>query len=146
MGVRDLLRFYLELSLPDRAIVAIEKLGLSRSPSHHEATGNPGLHQSALPQDELTLILQSIDMARYGGPSFSKDSFDRMTVALRQVISTIPGSPEPATINAIAQTILDGAANGERDPLRLAILAMATQQQDVAAPPPVEKVERPHTT
>lgn len=123
MGMRDLLRFYFELSLPDKAMVVIERLGRSKSLGYQATSGGLGPSETALSLDELKLVLQKIDVARYGGLSFSTESLDRMTVALRKVISTLTEPPGPTSINAIAQTILDVAASGERDPSRLAALA-----------------------
>lgn len=127
MRFRDALKFSLELFLPERAVLAVERFALERpgetSPTLRE--------QSASTSDEASYdnnarkIIEELDSSQFGGPSFGPQTIALMSRALEEAQASLPQPIADDCARAIAASILSVAAAGERDPVRLKTLAMS---------------------
>jgi len=70
-------------------------------------------------------MIEELDHGRFGGPSFSQQTIDLLSMALE---SAVASSGAPATdeqLRSIAAMLLKVAGDGERDPVRLKAAAMS---------------------
>lgn len=126
MRFQDTVRFSLELVLPERAVRALEKIkdiGASRVLS-------PALQQTDTPSNHLRRLIEEIDRDRYGGPSFGTDTVALMTIAVDRAIATYPQPVSTEHVRKIIKCIIAVAEEGERNPERLRLKALAELQKN----------------
>lgn len=128
MKLRHIISYSLQLFVPETVITAFGR----RSPPVPVASTSPALSPDqgraasagSASKSKSLLLIEELDSAKFGGPSFGQESISVMTKALDQAIACLPSPIEQATLTEIAQKILDRAADGERnlDHLRQAAL------------------------
>jgi hypothetical protein len=134
MKFRELLRFSLELILPQRALVAFARRAAGpreASEAHpqaeadaHISTGHAATRgidstkHDGSTSDGRPLIAE-LDSAHFGGPSFGEQSIAMMAEALDDVLAALPPPVAVSTKRELAANILKRAADGERNPDRL---------------------------
>ena len=128
MKLRHIISYSLQLLVPETVITAFGR----RSPAVRIASPPPVLSPDdgrAAPagsagKSKSLLLIEELDSAKFGGPSFGEESISVMAKALDQAIACLPLPIEHAKMKEIAQKILDRAADGERnsDHLRQAAL------------------------
>jgi hypothetical protein len=122
MKFRDAIGFSLQLVLPDKAILAFERF--LQPPRPGSSLGAPppaGARPDSVVRtnsDSLWLI-KELDSAQFGGPSFGEQSISMMAKALDDALTMLPSPIENSKMRELAQKILDHAADGERNPVRL---------------------------
>ena len=67
-------------------------------------------------------------MKIFQGTSFSPDVIEAMTQALDGAVETLPEQVSSGRVQALAKNIVDLAAQGERDPERMKLLALLALQ------------------
>ena len=60
----------------------------------------------------------------FQGASFSPDTITAMTQAFEEAVETLPFPVGSARVQALAKNIVELAAQGERDPERMKLLAL----------------------
>jgi hypothetical protein len=129
MRFRDALRFSLELFLPEKAVLAVERLAHERTLRERSATTVGETNRS---NNNARRIIEDLDNGQFGGPSFGPQTIELMSLALEEA-QTLRAQPLTADCaHAIAAAILRVAAAGERDPVRLRTLAMSALESDGA--------------
>jgi hypothetical protein len=134
MKFRDLLRFSLELFLPQRALVAFARRATGAreaseahpqartdahtSTGHSTTRGIDSTKHDGSTSDSRPLIAE-LDSAYFGGPSFGEQSIAMMAEALDDVLAALPAPVAMSTKRKLAAKILKRAADGERNPDRL---------------------------
>lgn len=63
-------------------------------------------------------------MNQLANTSFSPDTIAIMTKALNDAVATLPHPLSSSYVRTIAESILDAAARGERDPVKLQMVAL----------------------
>lgn len=128
MRFRDALKFSLELFLPEKAVLAAERLALERTA---EADGPASRERSAStigdagPSNNARAIIEDLDSSQFGGPSFGPQTIALMSRALEEAQALLPQPIANDFSRTIAAAILKVAADGERDPVRLRTRAMS---------------------
>jgi hypothetical protein len=128
MKLRHIISYSLQLFLPEKVMSAFERRAppvpfasthpvLSADDGHAALTDSVGKSRSRL-------LIEELDGAKFGGPSFGEESISAMAKALDQAIACLPSPVAQSRMKEIAQKILDRAADGERnsDHLRQAAL------------------------
>jgi hypothetical protein len=64
----------------------------------------------------------------FHGSSFSPDTIEAMTQAFNEAVETLPFPVGSARVQALAKNIVELAAQGERDPERMKLLALLALQ------------------
>lgn len=142
MKFRDALKFSLELFLPEKAVLAVERFALERPNK-----ADPGSRKRSTSTIKVAGadksargIIEDIDSSQFGGPSFGPQSIALMSLALEDALAMLPQPVGDDYARAIAANILKAAAEGERDPVRLRTAAMAALDLDegsaIETPPP----------
>jgi hypothetical protein len=135
MRFRDALRFSLEMFLPERAVLAVERLTQERPAEAAAALRErsvPTIGETLRSNNNARRIIEELDNSQFGGPSFGPQTIDLMSLALEEA-QTLRAEPLTADCaRAIASAILKVAATGERDPVRLRTLAMSALETDGA--------------
>lgn len=127
MKLRDAIKFSLELLLPEKAVLAVEHFALERRPRATIPTSN----EPAAAVDEAEhrtgarQMIEDLDSNQFGGPSFGPRTIALMSSALEEALAMLPQPVEQNYARTIAAAILEVAAGGERDPVRLRISAMS---------------------
>ena len=67
-------------------------------------------------------------MKIFQGTSFHPQTIAIMTQALEQAVETLPEPVSSGTVQLLAKNIIDLAAQGERDPERMKLLALLALQ------------------
>jgi hypothetical protein len=137
MRFRDAIKFSLELILPERAILAVERLALERigqSKAAQKQPPAPTIDQASNSNDARKII-EELDSSQFGGPSFGPQTITLMCVALEQVLASLPQPIADDCARVIAGSILKIAATGERDPVRLEVQAMSALKETSNEPP-----------
>jgi hypothetical protein len=127
MRFRDAIKFSLELILPERAILAVERLALERIGESKAAQKRhlaPTIDQASN-TNYAQKIIEDLDSSQFGGPSFGPQTITLMGNALEQVLVSLPQPVADDCVRVIAGSILKIAATGERDPVRLGVQAMS---------------------
>ncbi|MEH2526157.1 MULTISPECIES: hypothetical protein [unclassified Bradyrhizobium] len=70
-------------------------------------------------------IIEELDHAQFGGPSFGPQTIELMSKALEAAEAYLPGPASDQQLRLIAATILKVAGDGERDPIRLKAAAIS---------------------
>ena len=124
MTLRDALKFSLELLLPEKLIRAAGYLTTS---SGQKPLPDPESSkvEAATQLEKARLIIQELDHGRFGGPSFGPQTIGLLSQALSdvQMSLSIPVSDEH--MRTIAEVLLELAADGERDPVKLKSAAIS---------------------
>ena len=125
MRFQDTLRFSLELVLPEKVVRALEKvkeIGAS-------GVSSPAPQQTNVSSNQLRFLIEEIDHNRYGGLSFGTDTISLMTIALDQAIASFPQPVETTQIRKIITCMMAVAEDGERNPERLRLKALAEYKE-----------------
>jgi hypothetical protein len=135
MRFHDALRFSLELFLPEKAVLAVERLAHERpaeaAPTLRERSATT-IGETSRSNNDARRIIEDLDNSQFGGPSFGPQTIDLMSLALEEA-QTLRAQPLAADCaRAIAAAILKVAATGERDPVRLRTLALSALESDGA--------------
>lgn len=128
MTLRDTLKFSLELLLPEKLVRAAGHL--TTSGHEHLPDLESSKVEAATQLDRARSIIQELDHGRFGGPSFGPQTIDLMSQALSDVQTSlsIPASDE--RMRTIAKALLNLAADGERDPVKLKFAATSALEAD----------------
>jgi hypothetical protein len=113
MKFRDVIGFSLQLVLPDRAMLAFERL----SRRSQTESGFSDLSPADIGVNKLPSSVRLIE--ELGGPSFGEHSIAIMTRALDEALAALPFPIDNSKKREFAQRILDRAADGERNLDRL---------------------------
>jgi hypothetical protein len=119
MRFRDTLKFALELFVPERLM---HPGGSSASASEAEASQNVATSLEAeetVQHRKARRIIEELDHAQFGGPSFGPQTIELMSTALEGAEASLPEPASDQQLRLIAATILKVAGDGERDPVRL---------------------------
>jgi hypothetical protein len=128
MKLRHIISYSLQLFLPETVIMAFARRSPPVSVASTDSVLSPDAGRATLvdsaDKSKSLLLIEELDSAKFGGPSFGEESISVMAKALDQAIACLPSPIEQARIKEIAQKILDQAADGERnlDHLRQAAL------------------------
>jgi hypothetical protein len=137
MRFRDVLIFSLQLVLPDKAILAFERYSAARSSSSEPSSSPDDTSQPVARAGDTfssQRLIEELDSAQFGGPSFGQQSIALMAKALDDCLTTFPDSGDPARVRELAQRILNRAADGERDPIRLRNAALGETTRGTPEP------------
>jgi hypothetical protein len=63
-------------------------------------------------------------MKIFQGSAFAPDIIEAMTKALHDAVDTLPEPVSSGRVQALARSIIDLAASGERDPEQMKVLAL----------------------
>ena len=119
MRFRDTLKFTLELFLPEKLIQAGESLAPdAKREASQDATTTPKPEKVGQTR-KARLIIEELDHAQFGGPSFGPQTIELMSKALEAAEASLPEPASDQQLRLIAATILKVAGDGERDPIRL---------------------------
>ena len=69
-------------------------------------------------------IIEELDHAQFGGPSFGPQTIELMSKALEGAEASLPEPASDQQLRLIAATLLKVAGDGERDPIRLKAAAI----------------------
>jgi hypothetical protein len=134
MRLRDAIKFSLELFLPEKAVLAVERLALERP-----TKANPTLPQRSTStigdagcDNKARAIIEELDSSQFGGPSFGSQTIALMSQALEEALALLPQPIADDFSRSIAAEILKVAAAGERDPVRLRTRAMSALESEGA--------------
>jgi len=126
MRFRDTLKFALELIVPEKLM---HPGGSSASDPKGEASQNvatsPKAEEAALQGGKARRIIEELDHAQFGGPSFGPQTIELMSKALEGAEASLPEPVSDQQLRLIAAKILQVAGDGERDPVRLKAAAMS---------------------
>ena len=123
MRIQDVLKFSLELFLPERWISAI----LDRAPPSDAAPNQKvaGQNDQAGEPPKARSIIQDLDHGEFGGPSFGPHTMQLMENVLDDIQAEAAAPLSDDWLRRIASAILRAAADGERDAGRLKAKAIA---------------------
>jgi hypothetical protein len=125
MRFRDTLKFALELFVPEKLT---HPGGSSASDPKAEASQNAATSLEAeetVQHRKARRIIEELDHAQFGGPSFGPQTIDLMSKALEAAEASLPEPASEQQLRLIAAKILKVAGDGERDPIRLKAAAMS---------------------
>jgi hypothetical protein len=124
MKFRDVIGFSLQLVLPDKAISALERIS-QFAPPVQPSNDAPPAQTSTNTKSESVCLIEELDSAQFGGPSFGEQSISVMAGALDDALATLPSPIEKSRMRELAQKVLNCAADGERNQVRLRQAALA---------------------
>lgn len=125
MRFRDTLKFALELFVPEKLM---HPGGSSASDPKAEASQSAATSLEAeetVQHRKARRIIEELDHAQFGGPSFGPQTIDLMSKALEAAEASLPEPASDPQLRLIAAKILKVAGDGERDPIRLKAAAMS---------------------
>jgi hypothetical protein len=129
MRFRDTLKFALELFVPEKLVHAG---GNSAPDPKHEAspetapnTAAASEAEPAAPRRNARQMIEELDHAQFGGPSFGPQTIELMSAALESAESSLGEPASDQQLRSIAAMLLKVAGDGERDPVRLQAAAMS---------------------
>ena len=132
MRFRDTLKFALELFVPEKLM---HPGGSSASDPKADASQNVATgfepeeavqgSEEARQGGKARRIIEELDHAQFGGPSFGPQTIELMSKALEGAEASLPEPASDQQLRLIAATILKVAGDGERDPIRLKAAAMS---------------------
>jgi hypothetical protein len=125
MRFRDTLKFALELFVPEKLM---HPGGSSASDPKAEASQNVATGfevRETVQFGKARGIIEELDHAQFGGPSFGPQTIELMSKALEGAEASLPEPVSDQQLRLIAARILKVAGDGERDPLRLKAAAMS---------------------
>jgi hypothetical protein len=121
MRFRDTLKFALELFVPEKLM---HPGGSSASELKADVATSLEAEE-ALQRSKARRIIEELDHAQFGGPSFGPQTIELMSKALEAAEASLPEPASDQQLRLIAATILKVAGDGERDPIRLKAAAMS---------------------
>ena len=125
MIFRDTLKFALELVLPERLTHPGGSPASDPKPeASPDAAAGPGAEHAAQ-VGKARRIIEELDHAKFGGPSFGPQTIELMSRALEGAEALLPEGASDHQLRLLAATILKVAGDGERDPIRLQAAAMS---------------------
>jgi hypothetical protein len=122
MKFRDLIGFSLQLVLPDKAVLALERLSQPAqpaAPADDRQPANSPADAAVNSKFDSQRLIEELDGARFGGPSFGEQTIFMMAIALDDALAMLPSPIENSRMRELAQKILERAADGERNPIHL---------------------------
>jgi hypothetical protein len=128
MRFRDLVKFSLELFLPQRAleVFARRATGARQTTEPQRADAQIASTTQAAesptrdrPKSDSKQLIIELDSAHFGGPSFGEQSITMMAEVLDDVLAALPPPLAASTERELAAMILRRAADGDRNPDRL---------------------------
>lgn len=128
MRFRDLVKFSLELFLPQRAFEVFARRATGeRQTAEAQRTDaqisstTPGVESTKRdgPKSDSRQLITELDSAHFGGPSFGEQSIAMMAEVLDDVLAALPPPVAVSTERELAAMILRHAADGDRNPDRL---------------------------
>jgi len=125
MRFRDTLKFALELFVPEKLM---HPGGSSASDPKAEASQNVATGfevRETVQFGKARGIIEELDHAQFGGPSFGPQTIELMSTALEAAEASLPGPASDQQLRSIAAEILKVAGDGERDPVRLKAAAIS---------------------
>jgi len=125
MRFRDILKFALELFVPERLM---HPGGSSASDPKPEASQSVPTNLEAeetAKRGKARRIIEELDHGQFGGPSFGPQTIEMMSKALQGAEACLLGPASDQQLRLIAANILKVAGDGERDPIRLQAAAMS---------------------
>lgn len=132
MKFRDALKFSLDLFLPEKTVLAVERLMLD-----HHGEANCTLREPPAPEigeadrgNKARGMIEALDSSQFGGPSFGPQTIALMSQALDETLAMLPQPVADDFARTIAAAILKIAAEGERDPVRLQTYAITALKLD----------------
>jgi hypothetical protein len=129
MRFRDTLKFVLELFVPEKLMQAGRNSALDpkreASPETARNAATSSEAEPAAPRLEARRIIEELDHAQFGGPSFGPQTIELMSTALEGAEASLREPASDQQLRLIAATILKVAGDGERDPVRLKAAAMS---------------------
>lgn len=149
MRFRDTLKFALELIVPEKLMQAGGNSAPDpkREVSPETAPSMPVGSESApaVPRRNARRIIEELDHAQFGGPSFGPQTIELMSAALQAAEASLDEPASDQQLRSIAATLLKVAGDGERDLARLKAVAMAAS---ISTSKPVASAadERPPST
>jgi hypothetical protein len=133
MRFRDTLKFALELFVPERLMHPGDTPASDpKAEASQTAATGPEAGETTQP-GKARRIIEELDHAQFGGPSFGPQTVELMSTALEAAEASLPGPASDQQLRSIATKILKVAGDGERDPVRLK--AAATSAAMPAAMP-----------
>jgi hypothetical protein len=153
MRFRDTLKFALELFVPEKLMPAGGNSApdpkREASPETAPTTATSSKGEPAAPRREARRIIEELDHAQFGGPSFGPQTIELMSTALQAAEAALDEPASDEQLRSIAATLLKVAGDGERDPVRLKAAAMsAAMSAAISALGPVASTadEQPPST
>ena len=127
MRFRDTLKFALELFVPEKLVQAGRNSAPDpkREPSPETAPNTATSSGPAAPRREARRIIEELDHAQFGGPSFGPQTIELMSTALEAAAASLDEPASDEQLRLIAATLLKVAGDGERDPVGLKAAAMS---------------------
>jgi len=149
MRFRDTLKFALELFVPEKLMQAggnsAPDSKRETSPETAPSTAAGPEAASAAPGRNARRIIEELDHAQFGGPSFGPQTIELMSTALQAAEASLDEPASDQQLRSIAAMLLKVAGDGERDLARLKAVAMAAS---ISTSKPVASAadERPPST
>ena len=125
MRFRDTLKFTLELFLPEKLIQAGESIAPDAKREASQDAATTPKPEKVGQTRKARLIIEELDHAQFGGPSFGPQTIELMSTALEDAEASLPQPVSAEQLRSVAATILKVAGDGERDPVRLKNAAMS---------------------
>ena len=132
MRFRDTLKCALELIVPEKLMHPGRSSASEPKPEASQNVATSLEAEEAVQRGEKALqggkarrIIEELDHAQFGGPSFGPQTIEMMSKALEGAEASLPEPASDQQLRLIAATILKVAGNGERDPTRLKAAAMS---------------------
>ncbi|WP_334483384.1 hypothetical protein [Bradyrhizobium algeriense] len=119
------MKFALELFVPEKLMHPGRS---SASDPKAEASQNVATSLEAeetVQHRKARRIIEELDHAQFGGPSFGPQTIELMSTALEGAEASLPEPASDQQLRLIAAKILKVAGDGERDPIRLKAAAMS---------------------
>jgi hypothetical protein len=124
MRINDLLKFSLELVLPERLARGLQGLAYDTRGPQYRSPGISNIRDLDLRKAQA--IIENLDHGEFGGPSFGPQTMRLMAQALHEIRSDLPELASDEDLQRVAASILKAAADGERDLERLKSKAKIT--------------------
>ena len=129
MRFRDTLKFALELFVPEKLMQAGSTAAPDPKPEASPETAPTIVTSSEAelpaPRREARAIIEELDHAQFGGPSFGPQTIALLSSALDATAASMDMPATDQQLRAIAAALLKVAGDGERDPARLKTAAMS---------------------
>jgi len=115
MRIQDVLKFSLELVLPERLVRALQSRGRANAAQPSPSIADDGNVELSRARS----IIEDLDHVEFGGPSFGSQTMQLMAQVLDEIRTELPDPVSDHELRRIAAAILKAAADGERDLARL---------------------------
>jgi hypothetical protein len=125
MRFRDTLKFALELIVPEKLMHPGGSSAPGPEPGASQNVATSHEAGEAVQPRKAQRIIEELDHAQFGGPSFGPQTIELMSIALEGAEASLPAPVSDQQLRLIAARILKAAGDGERDPIRLKAAAMS---------------------